>query len=117
MAHVLVILVAVLVHVLAAGALDVLVAVAVWVDEIIRPEQASQGTVDGRVLQDLAEVGDSGQDVVAGVAGGDVEVFDLAADTPVERVFMVGVDREIAVDEVGLYLGVGEENGCGHIGR
>ena len=86
-------------------------------DEVIGPEQALQGTVDGRVLQDLAEVGDSGQDVVAGVAGGDVDVFNLAVDLLVERGVMVSVDREIAVDEVGLNLGVGEEDGCRHIGR
>ena len=55
------------------------------------------------------EVGYSEQDVVAGVAGGGVEIFDLAVNSPVERGVVGRVDGKVAVDEVGLDLSVGEE--------
>ena len=60
-------------------------AVAVRVDEVGGAEEALEGTVNGGVSEDLVEVRDFGEDIVAGIAFGGEEGFDLLVDILVDR--------------------------------
>ena len=77
-ADVLVVFVAVLVHALTLGSAGVVVAVAVRVDEVGGAEEALKSTVKSGVAEDLVQVRDFGEDVVAGITFGGKESFDLA---------------------------------------
>ena len=74
-----------------------MVAVAVRVDEVGGAEEALKGTVNSGVAEDLVQVRDLGEDVVAGVAFGGEEDFDLAVDILVKRGRMSGLYGDIAV--------------------
>ena len=87
---------------------------AVRVDEIGGAEEALKSTVNSGVAEDLVQVRDFGEDIVTGIAFGGEEGFNLAVDILVYRGRVSGLHGDIAVGQVGLDLGVGQEDGCGH---
>ena len=74
---------------------------AVRMNEIVVAQHACQRAVYGRIVEYLAYVGDSGNQVVAGVALLIEELFRLIPDVLVKFAGMPGLDRDIPIaDEV-----------------
>ena len=68
MAHVLVALIAVLVHALPTAASQVLVTVPMGMHDVVGAEHTRQRTGDTLVSEDAIEIGHLGQDIVTGIA-------------------------------------------------
>ena len=92
---------------LAAGAIDV--AVAVGVHDVILPDHRSEGTAHDRVVKNLLQRRDAGQNVVAGIALLGKDLFGALIDVLVEGSGQRGFEREIALGYKLLHLLVAEE--------
>ena len=92
---------------LATGAIDV--AVAVGVHDVILPDHRSEGTAHDRIVKDLLQRRDAGQNVVAGIAFLGKNLFGALVDVLVEGGGQRGFEREIALGYKLLHLLVAEE--------
>ena len=84
-----------------------IVAVAVRVNEVVVAQHACQRAVYGRVVEYLAYVRDSGNQVVAGVALLIEELFRLIPDVLVKIAGMPGFERDVPIADEVAHLLVG----------
>ena len=87
------------------------VAVAMGVNKVVVAKHARQRAVYGRIVENLAYGGDSGHQVVAGVALLIEELFRLIPDVLVKFAGMPGLERDESVADEVAHLLVGEPDG------
>jgi len=83
--------------------------VAVGVHDVIRPDHRSEGTTHDRVVKNLLQRRDTGQNVVAGIALLSKDLFGALVDVLVEDGGQRGFERETALGYELLQLIVAEE--------
>jgi len=108
-ADVLVVFVAVLVVALGGLPGRGQVAVAVGVHSVTGAEDAGQGAGDGRVGEEVGQLGDCGEDVVAGISLGGEDFFGLGAHGFVEGRRKRGLYCHIAICYEVLHLRIVEK--------